>query len=256
MPNLVEGWRCVWGGVWHGLVWFGWHPARGPTVSRCLRAWECKEALSPELPLPWQSPAHGVCPCRDPLTQGLIRSGNRIHRSLACASAVQLLDQPFRVGGVLVGWGGGFGGGWGRLRAYLVQRHPEAGAGPHVRGAAQLKVPHEVLEVSHQHPLPAAKHRLQQRQHVARVEALEVDVDERRHCGEAFGGEHHCVVEDHALWVPRAAAGVQDAGGVRALLRDIRDCECGVTTKLHLRETRWDRKAGRVCRLVLPISHT
>ena len=29
----------VWvGGPWFGLVWFGRHPARGPTVSRCLEA--------------------------------------------------------------------------------------------------------------------------------------------------------------------------------------------------------------------------
>ena len=61
-----------------GLVWFGQHPARGPTVSRCLKALGMghKAALSPGLPLPWQLPAHGVCPCRDALPQGLVRSGN------------------------------------------------------------------------------------------------------------------------------------------------------------------------------------
>ena len=39
--------------VWFGLVWFGRHPAHGPTVSRGLKAQGMghKEALSPELPL-------------------------------------------------------------------------------------------------------------------------------------------------------------------------------------------------------------
>ena len=40
-------------GGWGGGVWFGGHPARGPTVSRCARprAWGAKEALG--LPHTW-----------------------------------------------------------------------------------------------------------------------------------------------------------------------------------------------------------
>ena len=56
----VSGWGgggrgfCPPGGGF-GLVWFGRHLARGPAVSRCLKAEDMggKEALSPELPLPW-----------------------------------------------------------------------------------------------------------------------------------------------------------------------------------------------------------
>ena len=56
-------------GTWFNLVWFGQHPARGPTVSRRLKA----EGMGRRgaTSLPWRLPAQGVCPCRDSLPPGV-----------------------------------------------------------------------------------------------------------------------------------------------------------------------------------------
>eukprot|EP00670_Eutreptiella_braarudii_P006671 CAMPEP_0174284000 /NCGR_PEP_ID=MMETSP0809-20121228/4709_1 /TAXON_ID=73025 ORGANISM="Eutreptiella gymnastica-like, Strain CCMP1594" /NCGR_SAMPLE_ID=MMETSP0809 /ASSEMBLY_ACC=CAM_ASM_000658 /LENGTH=301 /DNA_ID=CAMNT_0015379243 /DNA_START=1 /DNA_END=904 /DNA_ORIENTATION=+ len=72
-----EGAGCGAGG--EVSVWFGQHPARGPTVSRCLKASGMghTEALFPELPLSPGDYRHVVPMRRDALTQRLVRPGNR-----------------------------------------------------------------------------------------------------------------------------------------------------------------------------------
>ena len=71
------------GGLWFGLVWFGlvWL-APGPwprrlKVSEGLRHGAQRSSLPAATSLAWRFPAHGVCPCRDSLPKGLVRSRNR-----------------------------------------------------------------------------------------------------------------------------------------------------------------------------------
>ena len=98
-PTGMYGGEGGGGGV--GLVWVGLastRPVAPPSQSvRRPKAWECKEAPSPRLPLPWGRHMGSAHATFDP--QGLGTPRDSIRRSLACASAVQPLDQPFRLGG-------------------------------------------------------------------------------------------------------------------------------------------------------------
>ena len=103
-------------GLEFGLVLVWSAPGSWPhrlKVSEGLRHGGYKEALSPELPLSPGDDRHmGSAQIRSP------RVWESIHRSLACASAIQPLDQPFRS---LVSREGDQGGGGG-VRPNSIKR--------------------------------------------------------------------------------------------------------------------------------------